>query len=314
MKAARLIIAVFALLLTAATAFAQGSPAVMATVNPTEGTVGDVFTYTAEITWPQDLSVLPPDPKDALGPFSILSRQISDLVQENGINKLIVTLTLACYETGPQIIPALEVPYTDPSGEEVVELGPELKVNILRTLPEDAAEIRDIKGQREMPPDLLTPLLIALAALAVAAVIFILLARYRRRKKKEEIARIEKPEPFAHARSRLASGKLEQLLDKLEVEAFYEELTDILREYLEGRYEVYALELTTREIARAIKPLNFDGFLKTELLKVLERADYAKFARLNPDLPTCREDLENGRGFVEKTRPELGPQTEEADK
>ena len=297
------IVALVLLLCAATGAFAQGRPAVMAGIEPNTGTVGDELTYSATITWPEGLTVLPPEPEGMLGECEVLDRQVGDLTLENGVNSLSLTLKLACYKTGDLRIPPLEVHFTDESGEKRMEPGPEIAVNIHRLLPEDARLPQDIKGQSTLPLDLMTPLAIAAGVLIGALMFYALLRMIRRRRKKERGVRIQAPEPYRFAIGRLESGTLDRFLDDGDIDGFYTELTDILREYLEGRFGVQALEMTSTEIAAAMRHAPLDGFKKTDLRKILERADFSKFAKLDPPMETCREDHEKGRAFVEKTRP-----------
>jgi len=305
---------IFALLLFAfgASAYAQTEPGVTATITPDSGTIGDVFTYTAVITWPSGIEVLPPDPADSLGDMTVLSRKVSDLEQKDGVFTLTVTLALSAYKPGEITLPPLKVQYNTGDGEPGFQDGPALSVNILRTVPEDVNEIRDIKGPDELPTDLIRPLLFAAGILAAFALAFLIFSLFRRKKKKAQKAVVEKPEPYPFALSRFESGLLDELLEKQDVDGYYVELTDILREYLEGRFGVFALEKTTEEIARDLRSAPVDGFLKTELVHLLRRADRVKFARLDPPPETCREDKTAGRNFVEKTRPE--PAIPEPDK
>lgn len=297
---ALLIVAVF---VTWGVAFAQDRPAISATVTPTTATVGDVLTYTATITWPEGLSVLPPDPAETMESFQVLDKQVSDLALENGIYTLVTTMKIAGYKTGEQTFSPLVVRYTDQAGEQEQESGPEITVNILRIVPEDMDQIKGIKGQKNLPPDLVKPLLIAAGVFLALLVLYLILSRIRKRKRKALARVIEKPEPYSHAVGRLSAGVLDRYLENGQVDDFYVELTDILREYLEGRFEIFALEQTTTEIARSLKGAPIDGFLKTDLSKLLDRADMVKFAGLIPDIPDCSEDLNKGRNFVEKTRP-----------
>jgi hypothetical protein len=97
--------------------------------------------------------------------------------------------------------------------------------------------------------------------------------------------------------------KLEQrqLWQNGRIKEYYSELTDILRSYIEARFDVPTLELTTDEMlanARKHKDLN----RHVELLgSILYTADLAKFAKAEP-LPHEHTDaMENARKFVNAT-------------
>ena len=69
-----------------------------------------------------------------------------------------------------------------------------------------------------------------------------------------------------------------ELWQKGEVKEYQSELTFIIREYLEKRFHVNALEMTTDEIMRAVpEEVNPDN-----LKNILQIADMVKFAKANP--------------------------------
>ena len=304
MKTRALALAILLIVFYCTFSVAQDRPSIQATLDPKSGTVGDIFDYSLTVTWPEGISAIPPDPEGKLGECEILQRKAGDLKREAGLNTLNISIKMACYESGEHKIPPLEVRFTDTNGNEDVVKGPEFSINIMRTLPEDAQEIRDIKGQQSLPPDYITPLAIAVGALFAVLAIYFLATRLHRRKKAAEGLKIQVPDPYPYAVERFGAGELEKLLEREDFDGFYSELTDILREYLDGRFDVHALEMSTTEIGRALKEANeIDGFLKTDLLGILKRADMAKFAGLFPEFSDANKDIEKGRGFVEKTRP-----------
>ncbi len=107
-------------------------------------------------------------------------------------------------------------------------------------------------------------------------------------------------------------NKLEarQLWQKRQVKEYYIELTDIVRNYIEARFNTPALELTTDEILykaqfhREMQPYH------ALLAEVLNTADLAKFAKFQP-LPQEHTDaMDKARKFVDTTRPkEVVPET-----
>lgn len=65
---------------------------------------------------------------------------------------------------------------------------------------------------------------------------------------------------------------------------FYSGVTDVLREYIASRYEIGAMEMTTKEIFKEMKPKFADEpsdrkSLLGELENLFETADYVKFAK-----------------------------------
>jgi hypothetical protein len=122
-------------------------------------------------------------------------------------------------------------------------------------------------------------------ALLMAALIF-LFARYLLRKKPIDTSPIvfQAPRP-AHevALERIEALRARELWQKDEYKLFYSELTDILRWYLEQRFDVRAMEQTTSEIMGSLAHLpDFNDEDRTKLKRLLFLADLVKFAKERP--------------------------------
>ena len=85
---------------------------------------------------------------------------------------------------------------------------------------------------------------------------------------------------------------------------YYVELTDIVREYVEYRYRIPALESTTAELPVHLQRTGIPQRETDRLLRILILADTVKFARARPlpdDHSRCMQDA---RAFLEATRPQ----------
>jgi hypothetical protein len=91
--------------------------------------------------------------------------------------------------------------------------------------------------------------------------------------------------------------------DAAATDAWFVELSAIVRRYLEQRYEIRAPELTTEEfllVATARPELREDH--RGLLTSFLERCDRVKFAGYRPDAEESLATLAAARGFIEDTR------------
>ena len=61
--------------------------------------------------------------------------------------------------------------------------------------------------------------------------------------------------------------------------AFYSGITDTLREYMDARYDIGAMEMTTSEIMCSLKKTDVPDELQEGLKDLFERADFVKFAK-----------------------------------
>ena len=104
------------------------------------------------------------------------------------------------------------------------------------------------------------------------------------------------------ALSALSTLREEQLWQKGEVKAYQSKLTFIIREYLENRYDVPALESTTEEIVQNISKANLNMSDVDSLKRILQVADLVKFAKAKPDESIHESFMNEAEGFVKRTK------------
>jgi hypothetical protein len=161
-----------------------------------------------------------------------------------------------------------------------------------------AADIRDLKPQRDVPVPWAWWVWASLAALAVLVALAILRRRLRRT---ESIVPLPPPRP-AHEVALAELRKLETLrlpFDR-KIKQHYMRLSEILRTYLENApaFRIAALEETTHEILHELTSRNFKKQLVDELAAMCEEADLVKFAKHEPAVDQCTAALERTRRFV----------------
>ncbi len=120
------------------------------------------------------------------------------------------------------------------------------------------------------------------------------------------------PEPIpvpipAHetALHKLDALKKAKLWQQGQVKEYQSKLTYIVREYLENRYKVQALESTTDQILRDLKHLNFSSDLKGKLREMLQLADMVKFAKAQPPIEIHERLMKDAEEFVVTTKERL---------
>ena len=139
----------------------------------------------------------------------------------------------------------------------------------------------------------------ALGGLVALAVVTFLIMGHRR--KEERVKRLFKS---AHqlAFERLAALERRELLAQGLFKPFYEEISAILRWYIEDRFGLQAPERTTEEFLQEAQDsvaLNADHTEK--LKKVLVHCDQVKFARYTPEPAEVNRSVELVREFIEST-------------
>ncbi len=143
---------------------------------------------------------------------------------------------------------------------------------------------------------------------------------YWRKRKKASLPQHPPPAPaeppHAVAIRKLEALEEEKLWQKGEVKPYYVALSQIVREYLEQRFAIHALEYPTEEILTVLETLPLQEDAKMKLIRVLKLADMVKFARQNPGASENEEVMEKAKDFVRSTRPpepgeEGGPEARE---
>lgn len=146
------------------------------------------------------------------------------------------------------------------------------------------------------------PYVIGLFGLILALLGYLFYHKYQQSKENIPEAKIEVVIP-AH---KIALDKLHELDEKKlwqsDIKGYQSELTYIVREYLENRFDIPALESTTDEILKAIKDKALDAVLIGEMKNILHVADLVKFAKSKPNLNIHQEFMQKAFEFVRETQ------------
>lgn len=171
----------------------------------------------------------------------------------------------------------------------------------------DMAEIKDIQREPARWTDYLPLALSILGALGAIVLAAWLLSR---RRKRAVLSRAFELPAHELALKKLDALARKRLLDKQLVKEYYAELTFVLREYLQKRFGLSALESTSEETLRQLEAHAFPPQMLTEMGTLLSRADLAKFAKTPPPDSYHEEALAFARAVVHQTIPAPEPTLE----
>jgi len=147
---------------------------------------------------------------------------------------------------------------------------------------------------------------VLLTLLAGSALWYIIRYIRKMRIRKSGIEAVIDPDP-AHiiAFRDLEKLKEDKLWQKGEVKKYYTRLTEIVRQYLENRFRIFSMELTTVETLAELKKAGFkeDENYRT-LRTVLTGADLVKFAKYNPEPSENELHFDYAWKFVNSTKVE----------
>lgn len=125
-------------------------------------------------------------------------------------------------------------------------------------------------------------------------------------KKKVSIPLVPKAKPvspYDAAIAGLEKLKDERLCESGREKEYYTRLTDILRRYLDGRFGINAMEMTSSQILRALEKQKDTREHKVMMQRVLEMADFVKFAKMRPMPDDNVAAWNRALQFVEETKP-----------
>ncbi len=194
---------------------------------------------------------------------------------------------------------------------------PDLKNNYINltvlssTMPNDSiaaelAEIKDIIREEKNWQDYMIWIILALGLVVISLAVW-LIPKFLKKKKTELVEKEEeKPIIPAHiiALQKLNTLKSEKIWLKGNYKQFQSDLTYTLREYLENRYEIKALEMTTSDISRQLTDFGLSVDDNKSLVNILQIADLVKFAKVKPDEDIHEEFLNDTIDFVKRTKEE----------
>ncbi len=212
-----------------------------------------------------------------------------------------VTWTIALFDTGWVRIPSLPVviKYQDQIDTLYTNDVP-IQVNPVEPDSTGLIPIKDIYKQpfsiayyKKYIPHLIV----------VALILFGLIYWWRHRKKNEVVPEKVMIEPTPHEWAFKALNDLEsqRLWQSGDVKEHYSLLTSILREYLERRYGIRALEQTSDEILDQLRLQRLSLSLLEDTQQLLSVADLIKFAKADPGIDIHAATIERVRSFVKQT-------------
>lgn len=242
---------------------------------------------------------------DSFDHLLVVARGKIDTVSTAGKTVLSQRLTLTGFDSGYWQVPAFDfrIASADTTGGAGLFSTDSLGIAV-NTVPVDTTKpFRPIKQIRGVPVNWLSYWPYALGALLLLALI-IWLAFFRKSAEKASPAPVAPSDPpYEEAVKSLRQLETDKLWQQNQVKTYYTRLTDILRRYIERQFGIHAMEQTTEELLGKIKPLTKLNQQQGNLRYILDTADLAKFAKIEP-LPDAHEaSLKKAYEILEWTRP-----------
>lgn len=270
-------------------------------------TIGDRILYTLKITTHPKVKLKPLALGSNLGAFEVKDYKIYDPEKTKEgkiINKSEYVITT--FTTGEYVIPPITINYTDPKGEKKQIKSEPLFIWVksVGASESDKEDIRGLKPPIDVSGGYWAYLLILpiLALLTAGGFLY-----YRQKAKGLALPKI--PEELLKPAWEVAILELDSLrnsdiLEKKQIKKYFIILSDIIRKYIERRYEIPALDRTTEEIRVEIKRTKLDQKVSELIYNLLAFCDLVKFAKYIPSTDQIEKSLSDAYSIVNLTKEE----------
>ena len=249
---------------------------------------------TAVVVWPDSLG---------LGSVEVLGAEILPLADEGGRAITGARFTLAAFELGDIEIPSFDIRVEAPDGSSATLSTDPYVITVQSVGLDEGGDIRAIRGPLGIPLGVIYVLpWILLLVLLVGLGYWVWV---KRRPVEAGPRRLVVIPRFPHEDAYEAFDRLRafDLVGRGEIKEHHILASEIIRTYIEGRFGVCALEMTTGEVVGGLRGAGVPEDAVQTFGWFASRCDLVKFAKLWPAPDACWESLEAARAFVDQTRP-----------
>lgn len=263
---------------------------------------------------PSEQVVLPTFGKELIEGVEVVNVGKVDTTQTpDGQRELSQTLTLTSFKDSLYAIPSIVVV----SGKDTFR-SEAMSLNVVQPFEMDTTKaITDIKAREDAPiwwwGIIRWILLGLLIATVIGCGIYLAVKFLRKKQGLVEVPKIP-PRPAEEvALEKLQRIERQKKWQQGEIKAYQTELTDVLREYIVGRFGVMSAEKTSDETLRELRAILMDNGkwkmenfheLYEELKSTLRLADLVKFAKWTTTPDENEQALAVAYRFVRETTPE----------
>jgi hypothetical protein len=281
-------------------------------------TIGDRVTYTLTIKSDPKIELDPIPLGSNLGAFEI--KDYKSYPPEKDKQGKVISKSdynITTFTTGEYVIPPIEITYAGPDGEKKSISSERIFITV-RSVGATEAEMEDIRGLKP-PIDVKGggKLFYVMALLLIGAGVF---AWFYLRSRAKALRIPEIPEELKKPAWEVAASELQALRDsgllkKRLIKQYYINMSEIIRKYIQRRFQVLALDRTTQEIKQELKGIKIDRGIIDLIHVLLQDCDLVKFAKFIPSESQIDHDFKQASEIVESTKPkEVAVQGSELEK
>ena len=228
-----------------------------------------------------------------------------DTIKQQGFIVYKQKLSLTGFEAGKFMIPSFQFEIAE--GDKTAQIFATDSLGIeVQTVVVDTSKafmpINDILQVESSWLDYWKNILIVLFILLLLAFLIIYFRKRWLKKKAEDTGKVPPEKAHERALRLLDELKSQKLWQSGQVKEYYALLSTILRSYLDNRFEVNAMELTTDELLKLSKQDKRIKAVRPELKRILKTADLAKYAKAEPLQVEQEACLDAAYLIIQKTK------------
>lgn len=272
--------------------------------------IGDPVVLKWKFSFPADnIPVIPVFGDTLSKQIEVLSLSGTDTMYS--ADKKSITLTqnirITCFDSGVFMVPALHFGIRRAGDTASALFGTSPLPLFVNTVKVDTTKgFIDIVGPMNEPigwRELLPWILGGLGLLFLLAGGFYIFLRRRRKQPVFPVHTTPAEPPHLTALTRLEELRLKRLCESGRIKEYYSSLSEILREYIHGRFGLDAMEMVTSDITSALQECNPGDEALRICAQVLTLADMVKFARYEPLPADHDQGMKSAVSFVQITIP-----------
>jgi len=271
--------------------------------------IGDQVTLILIVTSHFEKEVLWPVIGDTItSSVEVVSQTLSDTLKRRGDGSLEIARVykITSFDSGFFVIPPFS--FVEANDSSSVAETEAILITVHTMEVDTSAAIKDIKAPLDVPytwDEFIPHALVALCLFVLCLIIYFIYKKLKNRPVKEVVEEISVGDPFEIAIESLQILEGKRLWQQDKVKVYYTELTDIIRTYIENRFGVIAMEMTTDEIMESMNYVQVSQPNREKLGQLLMLADMVKFAKSKPIGSEHEMSLVRAFNFVRESKPVL---------
>lgn len=287
--------------------FADNSPiSITSSVDKANVKIGDLIQYTVRVTHDEEIQVKMPGHGANLGGFEIRDYNVEKPKKEDGQIVSEAVYTISTFFVGEFDIPPLTIYYQFP-GDTIHQSLTTEKIHIVveSLKASEAGDIREVKHPLEIERSrwiLWRWIFLGLLILLCGLIGYLI---YRQKKLGKNIIPVREAPPrppHEIALEALQALQESDLLQNNQIKEYYIEISEIIRQYIGGRYFVIAMEMTTTEVLQGLKKEDIAENHLNMFESFLNRCDLVKFAKHIPTNQEHEETFQQAIDLVTQTQ------------